>query len=430
MRLGTFRNRILASAVGTAVLALVLVLFTVSTTLDQVRARDVVTVPDAVVAACAAVPGGWAEVRFGSSRVRAFDAAGRSSDPGAPGLEVPPLAVGEVQVRIDGPRRTVIARTPVDGPCAYLELVEGPRDEQMGWVPWALGVGTALAVLVVGIATYMFTVRPLLRRIDQIRGAAVGVGTEAYRSGDDPIHDRLNDIARVLDTSNARILADRDELVRRHHALERHLAEIAHDLRTPLGSLSLALEEVEAEVGGLASVRRAHQDLGYVSTLVENLHHAARLRHGLDPLEAECDLREIVLGVEVRFRALGRASGVEVAASVPDEPVVVRCTPALAERALANLVHNAITHGGQHAAVVLTRTGDGFEVVVLDDGDGVPEPASLGLRTFTDDPARARGQGLGLAITNEVARRVGWTITYAPGDPTGLAVHLRGEHTL
>ena len=66
--------------------------------------------------------------------------------------------------------------------------------------------------------------------------------------------------------------------------------------------------------------------------------------------------------------------------------------------------------------------------VVFDDGDGVPEPirADLSKRTFTDDPARRGGGGLGLAITNEVVRRAGWTIDFGAAEAGGLKVVICG----
>jgi two-component system sensor histidine kinase QseC len=65
---------------------------------------------------------------------------------------------------------------------------------------------------------------------------------------------------------------------------------------------------------------------------------------------------------------------------------------------------------------------------VQDDGPGVaPEAvADLAERTFRDDPARPRGQGLGLAIADEVCRRAGWTISYANREEGGLEVVVRG----
>lgn len=420
MKLSAFRTRILAGAVATTVLALLMVMFTVSTVLESQVPQGTVF-SDAALRSCLADPEAWSSQAFGHHRL----AAHAQAPPG-----VPALGVGQSYHDFERPHVTVVYHAADTGPCAWLVLHSGPPEEMAGILPTALALATFLAVLVVGGTTYTFTVMPLMRRIGRIREAAVGVGSERYASSNDAIGDALADIAGVLDGSHERILADRAELVRRHQALERYMAELAHDLRTPLGSLLLALQEVDATTPGgvLPPVRRAMQDAAYVSTLVENLHQATRLRHGLDPLEGQVDLGEVVRNLEVRFRALGRVEGVAVAASVPEGPVLVRCTPALAERAIGNLVHNGITHGGANVAVLLSVHGDTFELVVLDDGEGLPEPIRVDLaqRTFIDDPARGRGHGLGIAITNEVVQRAGWRVAYDRADEGGLRVIIEG----
>ena len=120
-----------------------------------------------------------------------------------------------------------------------------------------------------------------------------------------------------------------------------------------------------------------------------------------------------------------------MAVAHPEQPTPVRCSPAFAERALANLIHNAIDHGseGGNVAVLLESSGGRFSLAVMDDGPGVPDAqlADLSAATFRTDMARQRSTGLGLAITNEVARRAGWTIRYSRMEPTGLRVHIEGD---
>ena len=106
------------------------------------------------------------------------------------------------------------------------------------------------------------------------------------------------------------------------------------------------------------------------------------------------------------------------------------CTPALAERAIANLIHNAVEHnpGSGHVAVLLRVADERFEIVVVDDGPGLPTEvlASLEAESFSLDVARRRGPGLGMLITAEIARRAGWTIAYEELDPAGLRVRVSG----
>lgn len=418
MKLASLRTRILVGAVASAVIALVLVQLTIWLALDSSRGpRPEPEIPETLIQACRADPEAWTDVVVGYEWIRSYDAEGNPAVPGAAPLSAAPSHH--------------VVRVADEGPCAVFE-VHFAQDRAGFDIIFraALLGGSFLAVLVVGLATYRFTLVPLLRRIERVRDAAVQVGGEGYVSGDDAVGDALAEIAAVLDASHERIQEDRAELLARHQALEKYMAELAHDLRTPLGSLLLALQEVRASVPGdsVQAVRRALTDASYVSALVENLHHAARLRHGLDPLDGTCDLTEVVSRLEVRFRALGEVEGVDVAAATPDNAVPVHCQPALAERALGNLLQNAVEHGGEHAAIVLRVRGDRFEIAVRDDGPGLaPERlADLAHRTFDTDPARPRGPGLGLAITNEVVRRAGWTIRYERGMEGGLDVIIEG----
>lgn len=136
----------------------------------------------------------------------------------------------------------------------------------------------------------------------------------------------------------------------------------------------------------------------------------------------------MVRRVEARFQALGKSVGVSVASATPEAPVLVQGEPSLVERAIGNLVHNAVIRGGQNVAVVLDVIDGRFLLTVANDGPGLlPEQAAdLSRRTFLDDPSRPRGQGLGVAITNDTAHRLDWSLSYAPGEEGGLCVTLHG----
>lgn len=435
MNLRAFRTRIVVGAVITALLTLVVVFSTVSTAVEATAPGDSLMVAPAVVAACRADPQAWSRVEFGHDLfIQTWDAQGGSAG-GHGALDGAALAqldaVGAVTRQRDEARMVRVERVAQTGPCALVGFSFGPPQGLILKLRVFGALGATLAVAVVLAFTYRVTITPLLRRISRIREAALSVGAEAYVSSDDRVADALAQIAGVLDASHARIVADRAELVARHEALERYLAEIAHDLRTPIGSLMLGLQEVRAttaEPEALQAASRAIADASYVGALIENLHQGARLRHGLDVREGTADLRDVLSRLEVRFRALAEVQGVGLAASVPDGPVLVTCTPTLAERAIANLLQNAVTHGAKNTAAILSCDENRFNLNILDDGPGLPDAllADLSKRTFRDDAARGRGPGLGLAITNAVAAAAGWTIRYEPGEEGGLTVRIEG----
>jgi signal transduction histidine kinase len=220
--------------------------------------------------------------------------------------------------------------------------------------------------------------------------------------------------------------------------LLRHLDDVTHDLRTPIASLQIALEQASDAAKDDASRELLHgalKDVVYLGGLTANLRLASQLREGWDPRrrDARVDLVGAVERVASRARIVARRGGIALDVAVPDGAVLVRCDPVAAEQAIGNVVDNAVAYGdaGGHVAIVLERVGEGFELRVEDDGPGVApsELPRLGERTFRSDEARARdprGSGLGLAITREVCDRCRWRLAFESVTPKGLRVTMRG----
>ncbi|MCY1055998.1 HAMP domain-containing sensor histidine kinase [Nannocystis sp. SCPEA4] len=333
-----------------------------------------------------------------------------------------------------------LRRAADHGPCAIIQMrwkVSTPdRRFSLLVIFGMLAFSVALAV---GLASF-FAVRPMALRLEKLRRATQQVGQAAgYASAADPTRDDLGQLSALLDQAHARIAADAARMEARHRALEQHLANIAHDLRTPLASLQLTLEQltdVARPDGDADLVRGAIGDVVYMGSLIDNLSLACRLQEGADPLHGDLrvELCALVDRVTRRFAALGRTRGIEVHGARPDAALWARCNPAMAEQALANLVHNAVAHGepGGHVAILLEETGEsGFTLTVVDDGPGVP-PADLpkiGERTFRTDEARRRdpkGGGLGLAISQEVCSRAGFILELTGEQPRGLRATITG----
>jgi signal transduction histidine kinase len=229
-----------------------------------------------------------------------------------------------------------------------------------------------------------------------------------------------------------------ERIEKRRLELQRHLADVAHDLKTPISSLHIALEQAidenhDAGVGELLS--SALDDTVYLAALTSNLRLASEMREGWDPSAAGAtvDLTEIVDRVVTRAQFFAKRKGIALEVAVPDGATSAGCDAVAAEQAISNVVENAVTHGesGEHVAVLLERKADAFTLTVVDDGPGVHDSAlpHLGERTFRSDDARQRdprGSGLGLAITSEVCTRCRWTLEFGREEPRGLRVTIRG----
>jgi signal transduction histidine kinase len=298
-------------------------------------------------------------------------------------------------------------------------------------------VGVIAAAAALGV---FFVVQPLTRRIAKLRAAAGAVGSQdAYVSPGDPGSDELGELSSSLDRAHERIRADAERLQERQRALERYLGDIAHDLKTPISSLHIALEQAAKQAQGETAelLRSSLKDVIYIDALTTNLRLAAQLREGWNPAEGDpsVDVGDAVERVVARARYFAKNRGISLEAARPDVQVYARCQPTAAEQAITNLIENAIAYGdhGGHVAVVLEADEQkkSFTLVVADDGPGVlpAELPRLGERTFRSDEARQRdpsGSGLGLAIAGEICGRCGWRLSFERQESRGLKVEIAG----
>ncbi|MCB9762755.1 MAG: HAMP domain-containing histidine kinase [Alphaproteobacteria bacterium] len=393
---------------------------------------------------CPADPSRWALEMADGARMDAYDVHTlRSENPAAE-----PLTDVEIEA-LQGDARYYLSRYPVvrgegrllmvvapEGPCSLLRLSWWPsKADRLGRLGGmgAMVLGAMLGAVVLG---FIWVVRPLLQRIDTLAGLAREVGTEGPLPWPEAPRDELGVVAQALEQAHGRIRADTEALASRNEALRRHIADVSHDLRTPIASLQLALEQLRGQQPEVPeALAQALADAVYLETLTDNLSLAVTLREGLERAgRGQAELGALVERVGGRLRLLAAAKGVALEVSRPDGPVAVDADPVMVERALGNLVHNAVRYGapGGHVAVVLERVGAGFSLRVLDDGPGVPPEALPRLtdRAWRGGDARQRdatGQGLGLAITAEVCAQAGFTLRFSALEPRGLQAEITGS---
>lgn len=320
-----------------------------------------------------------------------------------------------------------VIRLAEAGPCVYA----GARWQFDGKavVP-ALAItvaGAALAAVLLAVFVGALVVRPLLARILRLRRAALSVGSAGFDAA--PAYgDEAGEIAAALRTAHDRLVADAKLRAERSASLEWVLAEVGHDVRTPLSSLQLALDELaeQAPASALPGLRRALSDVVYVRSLTSNLLLASGLRGGTPPEPTAVDLGAIAQRAADRAAPFALRRGIDLALDIAPD-LVARGDETSTEQALTNLLENSIGHcePGTNVRLVAMRAGAVLRVTVEDDGLGVvPEDLPrLGDRTFRSDAARTRdgrGTGLGLAITRAVCERAGWTVHFEKVEPRGL----------
>jgi two-component system sensor histidine kinase MtrB len=193
---------------------------------------------------------------------------------------------------------------------------------------------------------------------------------------------------------------------------QRFTSDVAHELRTPLtavvGEASLLREHLDRLPP--ESRRPAElliQDVTRLRRLVEELMEISRFDAGRETVQTEHV--EILPLVGAVLRARGWDGKVAVDGVGP----ILSTDRRRLERIVANLVGNALEHGGRQVRVTVGRDGQGAFVEVNDAGPGIPREhlPHLFEPFYKADPSRTgAGSGLGLAIAMENARLLGGTI--------------------
>lgn len=198
----------------------------------------------------------------------------------------------------------------------------------------------------------------------------------------------------------------------------RLLAALSHDLRTPLTLLRLRAENVEnAEERDRMLATIADMDAMIGATL-----SFAREEATAEPRKST----DVAALVQSLVDDMAEA-GFDVTMA-PAEPVPLTCQPLAIKRALTNLIDNAIKYG-QRARLTLQATPQMVEIVIDDDGPGIPEAelARVFQPFYRVEGSRSRetgGVGLGLAIAQAIVDAQGGSLTLRNREPKGLRATL------
>ncbi len=345
-----------------------------------------------------------------------------------------------------------------EGPCAIVGVEHPAKDAELSAARRS-GLGLSLVVVIAAALAVVFALRAPLARLRALTRAAEALGRSGFRDRERLDHvqlegsdrDEVSALARSLRAAVDRIAEDAARLSSRDAALTEYVAHTTHDLMTPITVLTGDLAEIDADLRERGAtfpktIARAIGEAHYLGALIANLGVVARLDRP-DPIlqRRTIDLRDVVERVASRHEPLARARGLQLDFAVPDAPCELEGDDLLLERALGNLVHNAIRHhagrapGEGHVAIVLSeRAIEGearvVELRVLDDGRGLDD-ATLALlaaraRGEAEDAStsasRTRSVGYGLDVVRRVAALSGLRLEVERAEEGGLLARLVG----
>ncbi|MEO0322778.1 MAG: HAMP domain-containing sensor histidine kinase [Myxococcota bacterium] len=276
-----------------------------------------------------------------------------------------------------------------------------------------------LVVILAAIALVSVTAVPLVRRIQALSLSMRRVVARDFEGTvADGTDDELGEVARAFDAATA---STRDRLSRLEHrdaVLRRALADLAHDLRTPLATLQLSASSLP--VSNAATTIRS--ELGFLESMTQNFE---ALLGGDDGELSPVALDRLIERVQHRFAPIARDRQLAFEVALPDEALYAEADSVALERALGNLVQNALRFAVGHVGLLLFRDDDEVRLEVRDDGPGFGELSGRAAeRGVRGTEAGGQGFGLGLAIAEAAARRLGGRLELRDGDEGGALVAL------
>jgi signal transduction histidine kinase len=284
----------------------------------------------------------------------------------------------------------------------------------------SMGLVTLLG-LVAGVVAFGLVTRPLRRLTEAMRrfdargepvDATLPVAASKHAGDASDARESERDEIVVLESAFAQMAERIGEqwraLGRQDRERREMVANISHDLRTPLSSLHGYLETLSLKADSLADTERrrylsiALAQSAKVGHLAQSLFELARLEHGMVAPEAEpFSLADLVQDVFEKFELPAQSRGVHLNAHIAPRLPSVLADLGMIERVLTNLLDNAIRHTPAQGSVEVTLASaddktDRVEVTVSDTGSGIP-PAmrdALFQRPFTSGGTHRGGLGL------------------------------------
>jgi len=350
-------------------------------------------------------------------------------------------------------RRAIRSGEPVAGylylvchkeglPATRWQVLRASFAQPAMWLITAIvALTTVLAALVIGSVT-----RPL-KRLTQAVAALSEKGLQEGAAHAQPLlppatRDEFGQLTQAFGAMLATLRKQWDALRRLDHFRREAVSNLSHDLRSPLTATTACLETLQARWAGDATRQDDHR---LAEVALRNTRNAARMVQSLGDLATldepafqlrreRVDLHELLADIAARFAERAAQRGVVLSALHDGEhPVVAEVDVELFERAVANLVDNALKFCGAGCHITVQAEERVHEVVVSvrDTGPGIAE---ADLPQLFDRFYQARqsvapatgegGKGLGLAIVKRIIELHGGSVAVTSSLTHGTEVKL------
>lgn len=288
----------------------------------------------------------------------------------------------------------------VQAPADFVQPLARLRSLLLGGGVIALGLAVVLANILA--ANIVSPLEGLSRAALRIQRGRLDQKVELNRV------DEVGRLANAMERMRVGIM-ERDEQLRLM------LAQVAHEIRNPLGGLELfasAASDAETPQERERLMRRIREEVGSLNRIINDFLGYAR------PTPVDMEPTDLRVAVEAAAHLAMSSEGTHVEALLPDEPLFARADPDQIKRLVLNLMRNAAAVSSRVAVAGEIANGE-VVIRVADDGPGVPEE----MKTRIFDPFvtdKEQGAGLGLAIVRKVADAHGGRVEVGDARESGL----------
>ena len=296
----------------------------------------------------------------------------------------------------------------------------------------AVGIAVLLGILFIAFVLYSsrFFIRSILEPVSEITATAKRIASGSYGARIQKHQD--DEIGELADTIN-----DMSAKIAQSEKMQAEfISSVSHELRTPLtaitgwGETILSADQIdpaETRRGMVIILREARRLTGMVEELLE----FTRMQDGRFTLNMEeADLRAEFEDTVFMYGSRLQQEGITLEYEENDEEIPeIPCDVSRMRQVFLNILDNAAKHGGEGKRITASIHHEGSNVVVRirDFGPGIPEEELPHVKMkFYKGSSKARGNGIGLAVCEEIVTMHGGTLTLenAPGGGTLVTISL------
>lgn len=290
----------------------------------------------------------------------------------------------------------------------------------------ALALGLILAIAA-SFALARIASDKILRPISDIKELACKISDESLEERI-PVGSENDELAGLAETLNGML----DRLHRSFLLQKEFLYDTSHELKTPLTTMRLAVESLRQQESGAGidaddeTVSRLESQIWRMDKLVNDLLTLSAMEANYGINESVVDLGEIITRLTDDYTFMAEAKGINIAARLPERPVIITGDREKLRRALSNVLDNAIKYNTENGAVDVNvaETSGGVTVVVENTGASLSreEVERVFDRLYRVEKSRtfseAWGTGLGLTIVKKAIELHGGKVLFE-SDGTG-----------